>query len=115
MAPEVARNEPVDVRADVYAVGCVAYYLISGRLVFEGTTGLQMILMHASDTPVPPSRHAELPVPAALDDLVIACLAKAPADRPQSALEVLYRLDAIPVEPWSEEQAKRWWGLHQPA
>jgi serine/threonine-protein kinase len=115
MAPEVARNEAIDARADLYAVGCVAYYLLTGRLVFEGTTGLQMILRHASDTPVAPSRHTELPVPAALDDLVLACLAKAPADRPQDALELLRRLDSIPVEPWNEEQAKRWWGLHQPA
>jgi len=115
MAPEVARNEPVDARADVYAVGCVAYYLLTGRLVFEGATGLQMILMHASDTPVPPSRRAELPVPPALDELVLACLAKAPAGRPQSAIELMRRLDAVPVEPWNEEQAERWWGLHQPA
>jgi serine/threonine-protein kinase len=115
MAPEMARNEPIDARADLYAVGCVAHFLLTGRLVFEGTTGLQVILMHASDAPVKPSSRSELPVPPALDDLVLACLAKAPADRPQSALELLRRLDAIPVEPWNEEQAQRWWGLHQPA
>jgi serine/threonine-protein kinase len=83
--------------------------------VFEGTTGLQVILMHASDAPTPPSRHSELAVPPALDEAVLACLAKPPADRPQTALELLRRLDAIPVEPWNEEQAQRWWGLHQPA
>ena len=115
IAPEAALAQQVDGRADLYSLGAVAYFLLSGHLVFEGATGLQVILMHASDTPPPPSRHAELPVPAALDEVVLACLAKAPADRPQSALELLRRLDAIPVEPWTEEQAKRWWGLHQPA
>jgi serine/threonine-protein kinase len=115
MAPEMARNEPIDARADLYAVGCVAYFLLTGHLVFEGSSGLQVILMHASDAPVPPSRRTELAVPPALDDLVVACLAKAPAERPQSALEIRRRLDAIAVEPWTEEQARRWWGLHQPA
>jgi len=115
MSPETARNEPVDGRADLYALGCVAYYLLTGRIVFEGETSLQVILKHASETPVPPSHRTELVVPPALDDVILRCLAKSPQDRPQSALDLSRLLAAIEVEPWTEEMAARWWGLHQPA
>jgi serine/threonine-protein kinase len=115
LAPEVARNEKVDARVDLYALGCVAYFLLTGQLVFEATSGLQMILNHAQEAPVAPSRRSELPVPPALDELVMACLAKAPADRPQGALEIAHALDGIAADPWDEELARRWWSVHQPA
>jgi serine/threonine-protein kinase len=115
MAPEMARGEKVDGRADLYAVGCVAYHLLTGQLVFEASNGLQMILKHMQDQPVPPSQRTELPVPGALDRLVLACLAKAPHDRPQSAAELASSLDAIDVEPWSEELAMHWWRINQPS
>jgi serine/threonine protein kinase len=85
IAPEMVLGEPVDGRADLYALGCVAYYLLTGHLVFEGTTAIQMIARHLHDAPVPPSQRSELPVPAALDQLVLTCLAKKPQDRPPSA------------------------------
>ncbi len=115
MAPEVARNEAVDARSDLYAVGCVAYFLLTGQLVFEGSTGLQVILKHMQEAPVPPSARSELDVPVALDQLVLACLAKAPQDRPQSALALARALDQLAVDAWSEDMAAHWWGVHQPA
>jgi hypothetical protein len=115
MAPEMARNEGVDARADLYAVGCVAYYLLTGRLVFEATSGLQMIVMHVQDAPVPPSERTELPVPVALDRVILSCLAKSPDDRPQSAAALARALEAIDVAPWSEELAAHWWSSNQPA
>ncbi len=114
MAPEMALGRTVDGRADLYALGCVAYYLLTGQLVFEATTTIQMIAKHLHDEPVPPSRRAELPVPAALDQLVLACLAKKPEDRPASAAALARSLAAIPLEPWSEEQAMEWWRLNRP-
>jgi hypothetical protein len=54
-------------------------------------------------------------VPAALDRVILACLAKAPVDRPRSAVDLARALDEIAVDPWSEELARDWWGLHQPA
>jgi serine/threonine-protein kinase len=112
MAPEMAGEETIDARSDIYALGCVAYYLLTGRLVFEGGTALQMLARHLQDSPVPPSRRTELAVPAALDRLVLACLAKQPADRPRSAAEVARALDAIEAGAWTPEQAGDWWDLH---
>jgi serine/threonine-protein kinase len=114
MAPELALGERFDGRADLYAVGCVAYYLLTGKLVFEAANGMQMIAKHMRESPAPPSRRTELPVPAALERLVLACLAKAPEDRPRSAAELSMSLGAIEVEPWGEEQARQWWNTHAP-
>jgi serine/threonine-protein kinase len=115
MAPEMALGEAFDGRADIYAVGCVAYYLLTGQLVFDAVNGLQMIAKHMRDVPVPPSNRAELPIPPALEQLVLACLAKKPADRPAGAAELSRSLAAIDGEPWGEEQAMRWWRANQPA
>jgi serine/threonine-protein kinase len=114
MAPEMARNATVDARADLYALGGVAYYTLTGPQVFDATTHIQMIAKHLQDEPVPPSRLAELPVPPALDQLVLACLAKKPEDRPPSAAALAQSLAAIEGEPWGEEQAMRWWRVHRP-
>jgi tRNA A-37 threonylcarbamoyl transferase component Bud32 len=109
MPPEMALGDTVDGRADLYALGCVAYYLLTGTLVFEADTGLQMIAKHLRAEPVPPSQRTQLPIPAALERLVLACLAKKPEDRPQTASELDRALAAIGGEPWGEEQAVEWW------
>jgi tRNA A-37 threonylcarbamoyl transferase component Bud32 len=109
MAPEMALGDTVDGRADLYALGCVAYYLLTGALVFEADNGLQMIAKHLRAEPVPPSQRTPLPIPAALECLVLACLAKKPDDRPHSASELARSLAAIKGEPWSEGQAMEWW------
>jgi serine/threonine-protein kinase len=114
MAPEMASGESVDGRADLYGLGCVAYYLLTGQLVFQASNTFQMLAKHLQERPVPPSQRTELVVPAALDQVVLACLAKKPADRPASATELDRMLGAIEIEPWTEEMAERWWNLHQP-
>ena len=73
-----------------------------------------MIAKHLREEPVPPSRRAELVVPPALDQLILACLAKEPEARPQGAMELSRLLGAIDGEQWGEEQAMQWWRLHQP-
>src|SRR4029434_7279937 len=83
MAPEMALGEDVDARADLYALGCVAYYLLTGEQVFTGDTVLKVITQHLQAVPVPPSERTELPIPAILEQLVLACLAKKREDRPQ--------------------------------
>jgi serine/threonine-protein kinase len=66
--------------------------------------------------PEPPSRRTELPIPAELDALVLSCLAKEPEHRPQSARELMQRLDAVPLgEAWTEERAREWWKTHLPS
>ena len=109
MAPELALGERVDARADIYAVGCVGYYLLTARPVFEAENAIQSIAKHLREQPVPPSVRAGIPLPPGLDDLILACLAKMPADRPQAAADLSSRLDAIPVEPWGRDDARRWW------
>jgi serine/threonine-protein kinase len=109
MAPEMAFGEAMDGRADIYALGCVAYYLLTGRLVFEAENTLQMIAKHLQAPPLPPSRRTDQYIPEALDETVLACLQKDPAHRPASAGELARRLKAIEVEPWREEDATRWW------
>jgi eukaryotic-like serine/threonine-protein kinase len=114
MAPEIALGGEVDGRADLYALGCVAYFLLTGLLVFEADSAIQIVARHLHDAPEPPSKRTELPIPPALDALVLRCLAKSPADRPPTAAAVAAELAPIDVEPWTEEQARRWWQLNQP-
>jgi eukaryotic-like serine/threonine-protein kinase len=96
MAPEMVSGEAeLDGRTDLYSLGCVAYYLLTGELVFAGETALQTALLHVSQPPVAPSQRTGNPVPAELERLVLACLAKDPADRPQSASELNAGLAAV--------------------
>jgi serine/threonine-protein kinase len=97
MAPEMAHDRTVDGRADLYSLGCVAYYLLTGHLVFEGETPLQTILKHLQHPPVPPSQLANQPIPPALEAVVMACLSKRPEDRPPSAAALAERLQALEV------------------
>jgi eukaryotic-like serine/threonine-protein kinase len=116
MAPEIILGErDIDRRADVYAVGCVAYYLLTGQLVFDADTPMKMFLQHVQTPPVPPSQRTELRIPRELDDLVLACLEKDPRKRPQDA-EQLFRMarSCHACENWDREQAKRWWEMHLP-
>jgi hypothetical protein len=115
MAPEMALGQDVDGRADLYALGCVAYFLITGQLVFDAANGLQMLVKRLHEDPLPPSRRTELPVPAELERLVLACLARQPEDRPRSAADLRRSLGAVPVAPWSDAQAAEWWRTNQPA
>ena len=109
-------GDPVDGRTDIYSLGCVAFWLLTGRTVFEATTPMQMLIHHVNDEPQPPSRSTELPVPADLDDVVLECLRKDRTRRPHSAEDLAARLEAIRFErPWTEGRAKAWWDQHRPA
>ena len=117
IAPEQALGaSDVDGRADIYAAGCVAYWLLTGQLVFTADSPLALVMHHAQTPPPPPSTRSEMPIPAALEDVVLACLAKRPADRPQSARELSRRLAAINSgQTWTDERARQWWAQHEPA
>jgi serine/threonine-protein kinase len=116
MAPEVALGEnEVDSRVDVYALGCVLYWLLTGRWVFEATSPLRLMHLHIQEPPEPPSRRTELPIPPELDAIVLAALAKRPDDRPRDAGELRRRLAALPLaESWTRDRAERWWRTHRP-
>jgi len=116
MAPEqVMGDRPVDGRSDLYALGCVAYWLLTGHLVFQGRTPVEAMMMHVRDRPVPPSRIAELPIPVEADQVVLACLEKDPDHRPATADALDAALAAVPLaEPWTPARARRWWAAHRP-
>jgi serine/threonine protein kinase len=117
IAPEqVLNGSSVDSRADIYATGCVGHFLLTGKPVFSGETPMAVVVQHAHSQAPPPSASSELPIPPALDQLILECLAKSPADRPQSARELSWRLGVIDgVTPWTEDRARQWWETHQPA
>jgi serine/threonine-protein kinase len=117
IAPEMVRGDRIaDHRVDIYTLGCVAYWLLTGRLVFQATNAIQLMYQHANAIPVPPSQLSEFEVPEALDRAILACLAKFPEERPQSAAELAGQLlAALPDAAWTEETAHRWWDRHHPA
>src|SRR6267142_2784226 len=114
MAPEVILGQSdVDRRADVYALGCVTYYLLTGQLVFEADTPMRMLMHHVQTPPIPPSQRTELRIPRELDELVLACLEKDPNKRPQDAEQLLQMAHRCRTcETWDDAAAKSWWEKH---
>jgi serine/threonine-protein kinase len=116
MAPEVILGDAdVDRRADVYSLGCVAYFLLTGELVFEADTSMKMLMQHLHAQPAPPSQRTELPVPHELDELILACLHKDAQHRPQDAGELYQLACQVRIrDEWNSSEAKRWWRSHLP-
>lgn len=114
MSPEAMRApDTVDGRSDLYSLGAVTYYLLSGCHVFEGETALDICGKHMHDTPRPLT--ALVPgVDPELERLVLQCLAKDPADRPSSARELCDALAHCPSRgDWTADKARAWWAMHQ--
>jgi len=111
MAPEsVVNTGPVDRRADIYALGCVAYWLLTGKTVFDADNPVQMMYQHGYNEPPAPSARLGRPLPTDLEAVVMATLAKDPQDRPQTAEELSRRLAHCDVGPaWDADGAREWW------
>ncbi len=109
MAPEMASGQPVDSRADLYALGCVGYFLVTGQRIFEGTHPMQVLVQHLQSKPVPPSERIGRPVPPALEGLLMHCVAKSPADRPPGAAWLAEALGAVGADAWTQADARTWW------
>jgi serine/threonine-protein kinase len=116
IAPEQALGgTQLDARADIYSTGCVAFWLLTGQLVFEADTPMKLLLAHANEPPEAPSSRSEIQIPPDLDALVLSCLAKDRNQRPQSIHDLLQRLDAIPLpQSWTDTRAREWWTMHLP-
>lgn len=115
MAPEsILDPDSADARADIYALGAVAYYLLTGTEVFDGTSLVEICSQHIHEKPKPLSARG-VSVPAELEAIVLACLEKKPEQRPQSAAELRSRLAACAVDSWESEAAGAWWSRHQTA
>jgi serine/threonine protein kinase len=120
MAPEQALGHKLDARADLYALGCVAYWLLTGHLVFKKETQMMLLLAHIQEPPPSLDARAPTAVPHALKLCVMDCLAKSPEHRPQNARTLLQRLlaaerELLPEEVWTDERAQSWWQQHQPS
>jgi serine/threonine protein kinase len=114
MPPERVVGGPAEERSDIYALGCVAYWMLTGRTVFTGEP-MAVMIQHARTVPQPPSKVSGLPVPNRLEQIVLACLEKAPEKRPSSAIELWRELgDVTLTAPWSADRAELWWCEHLP-
>jgi hypothetical protein len=115
IAPEtLTAPETVDARADLYALGAVGYWLLTGTHVFGGNSILEVCAHHLHSVPDPPSIRLQAPVSADLENILLACLAKRPEDRPLSAHVLRERLRACGAAGrWTNARAAEWWADHR--
>jgi hypothetical protein len=116
MSPEAITGASApDLRADLYSLGCVAYWLLTGHIVFEGDTSGDVMIAHVERQPVRPSEISEQAIPEELERIILDCLAKHPEDRPADAGVLETRLEATGLAgAWTKERALEWWDLHAP-
>jgi hypothetical protein len=116
MAPESVTGVESDHRVDIYSLGCVAYWLLTGKLVFEGPGTIKVMFDHVHTPPPKPSEHSPSPITPALEHLILQCLEKDPNKRPTSAAELHARLQALELDAeWTRDRAEAWWNDHAPA
>ena len=115
MAPEMAKAGELDGRADLYAVGCVAYWLLSGKQVFGVRPPMGLLIAHATETPQPIGELVTANLPDRLGDLIMSCLSKKAEDRPPTADFLMKELSCLArAHPWTESDARGWWAAHRP-
>jgi serine/threonine-protein kinase len=116
VAPEAVTDpSSIGPSADIYALGCVGYFLLTGRKVFDGKTAVELCIQHVTKAPLPPSQASSAHVPRKLEEIIMACLAKTAAERPASATDLADRLRAIgPFEGWDDPSALAWWKEFRP-
>jgi serine/threonine-protein kinase len=114
MAPEaISDPRSVDGRSDIYAVGAVAYWMLTATLPFEGTSVLAVLARALHEPVIPPSLRVDSDIPRDLEDVVMSCLEKDPDRRPASAGTLAEQLAAVEgVPPWEEIDARAWWKAH---
>jgi tRNA A-37 threonylcarbamoyl transferase component Bud32 len=117
MSPEaVESGASADARSDLYSVGAVGYYLLTGHGVFDGETIAEICRKRVEEEPVPPSTRIGQPICPHLEALILRCLERDPKDRPQSAHELIAQLAASPrIADWDVEQRAAWWVAHREA
>ncbi len=115
MSPEAIQTPAlVDGRSDIYAVGAVAYLMMTGRNVFEAETIVELCQQQVSEPPKPPSKVFRCKISDELESVIMACLEKSPSKRPQTARELAEMLNRCPTDAqWSSDQADVWWGRHE--
>ena len=111
LSPEAITDpESLDARGDVYQLGAIAYYALTGQHVFKGSTVLEVAGHHLNEQPIPPSTRLEKPVSQDLEDLIMQCLEKDPSNRHATAFELLQALESCEVQGiWGQRDARTWW------
>lgn len=117
MSPEAIQDpDIVDARSDLYAVGAVGYFLLTGSPVFQADSLVKLCQQHLTSLPEPPSQRLGQSVSAELESALLACLEKNRAKRPQTARDLMNLLDRAPTsKSWRAEDADAWWGRHERA
>jgi eukaryotic-like serine/threonine-protein kinase len=109
LSPEaITSPESVDARSDLYALGAVGYFLLTGAPLFSGKNVVEVCGHHLHTVPVPPSVRLGAKIPEKLEALILSCLAKAPEERPASAAQLQKALVELAAE-WTQERAAEWW------
>lgn len=110
LAPEQVLGDNTDGRTDIYSLGCTAYWALTGSFVFQGKSAMATVMMHVNTPPSPPSTCGAQSIPEELDEVVMACLEKDPANRPQDADVLAEMLTACQIgDFWTKKQARAWW------
>lgn len=115
MSPEAIQSPAlVDHRSDLYAVGAVGYFLLTGRPVFDADGIVELCQKHVSESPIPPSELVDFQISTAVENAIMGCLDKMPSRRPQTARELAQLVNRSPVAyEWTLDEADTWWGRHE--
>ena len=115
IAPETIRDpNQCDARSDIYAVGVLGYFLLTGRQIFDGQTSAELCRKHLDETPIPPSQRLGQSVDPQLESLLLRCLEKDPATRPQTASALAQELaTCASLNAWTTGQRAAWWATHR--
>ncbi|TNE51416.1 MAG: response regulator [Deltaproteobacteria bacterium] len=112
MAPELIQGNSISGKTDIYALGCVMYWCLTGRMVFHADNPIALLMRHISEKPAPPSKFASSDISPELDEIILRCLNNDPSKRPD-ALEFFEALENIKFsEPWTRQKSEIWWGEH---
>jgi serine/threonine-protein kinase len=111
LSPEAIRSpESVDARSDLYALGALAYRLVTGHHLFDSENFIEVCSLQLNERPTPPSARLGQAVPEDLERLIMKCLEKKPDERVQSASELRQGLEeCADAGRWTEDAARRWW------
>ncbi|MFN3201043.1 MAG: serine/threonine-protein kinase [Bradymonadia bacterium] len=114
MAPEALNGDEVGPQADVYAVGAVAFFLLTGQTLFSGKSIIEVCAKHLNAPPTPPSALAEEPIDPSFEALIMQMVSKSTAERPRDGVALVHALKALELSGWALEDAEQWWRTHRP-